>query len=110
MKKILILTVLFLILVSGGIFASETTSEEAATVTVSADNAHWALMAKYFAAGLAISVACVSAGLAIGRIGSAAMGAISERPEAAGSAMILAALAEGVCLWGFLIAFFILGS
>ena len=65
-------------------------------------------MTKYIAAAVAIGTATISSGLAIGRIGSAAMGAVSERPEAGGTAIILAALAEGVCLWGFLIAFFIL--
>lgn len=63
---------------------------------------------QYLAAAIAIGCATIASGMAIGRIGSAAMGAISERPEASGSAIILAALAEGVCLWGFLIAFFIL--
>lgn len=63
---------------------------------------------KYLAAAIAIGFATIGSGLAIGKIGSAAMGAISEKPEVAGTAIILAALAEGVCLWGFLIAFFIL--
>ena len=36
------------------------------------------------------------------------MGAVSEKPETAGTAMILAALAEGVCLWGIAGAFLIL--
>jgi len=42
------------------------------------------------------------------QIGSSAMGALSERPEVGGMALVITALAEGVSLWGFLIAFFIL--
>ena len=63
---------------------------------------------KYFAAAISIAGATISSGIAIGRIGSAAMGAVSEKPEAGGTAMILAALAEGVCLWGIAGAFLIL--
>lgn len=55
---------------------------------------------KYAAAAVAIAGATIASGIAVGKIGSAAMGAVSEKPEAGGTAMILAALAEGVCLWG----------
>jgi F0F1-type ATP synthase membrane subunit c/vacuolar-type H+-ATPase subunit K len=66
------------------------------------------LMAKYFAAAICIAGATFSSGVAVGRIGAAAMGAVSEKPETGGTAMILAALAEGVCLWGIAGAFIIL--
>ncbi|MBN2544776.1 MAG: ATPase [Spirochaetes bacterium] len=65
-------------------------------------------MSKYLAAALCVAGATISSGLAVGKIGSAAMGAVSEKPEAGGTAMILAALAEGVCLWGIAGAFLIL--
>lgn len=63
---------------------------------------------RYIAAAISIAVACIGAGIAIGQIGSAAMGAMSERPELAGRAIIYVGLAEGICLWGFLIAILIL--
>lgn len=66
------------------------------------------LLAKYFAAAISVAAATFASGMAVGRIGAAAMGAVSEKPETGGTAMILAALAEGVCLWGIAGAFLIL--
>ena len=67
-----------------------------------------ALMWKYIAAAAAVGFSCIAGGLAVGRIGSAAMGAMSENPELSGKALPYAGLAEGICLWGFLVALLIL--
>jgi len=50
----------------------------------------------------------VAGGVAVARIGSAAMGAMAEKPELAGKALPYVGLAEGICLWGFLVALLIL--
>ncbi len=63
---------------------------------------------KYFAAALAVAVACVAGGMAVGKIGSAAMGAMSENAELSGKALPFVGLAEGICLWGFLVALLII--
>ena len=63
---------------------------------------------KYFAAAIAVSVACVAGGMAVGKIGSAAMGAMSENAELSGKALPFVGLAEGICLWGFLVALLII--
>ena len=63
---------------------------------------------KYLAAGLAVGLSCVGGGIAVGRIGAAAMGAMSENPDFAGKALPFIGLAEGICLWGFLVALLIL--
>jgi len=63
---------------------------------------------KYIAAALAVGLSCIAGGIAIGQIGSAAMGAMSENPELSGKALPFAGLAEGICLWGFLVALLIL--
>ncbi|MDR3312571.1 MAG: ATP synthase subunit C [Spirochaetaceae bacterium] len=60
--------------------------------------------AKYFAAAIAVGISCLAGGIAVGRIGAAAMGAISENAELAGKAIPYVGLAEGICLWGFLVA------
>jgi V/A-type H+-transporting ATPase subunit K len=62
------------------------------------------------AAGLAFGLGALGAGIAIGNIGAAAMGAISEKPEIAGNALIFIALAEGLMVFGFIIALMILGK
>lgn len=63
---------------------------------------------KYFAAALAVGIACVAGGMAVGRIGAAAMGAMSENAELSGKALPFVGLAEGICLWGFLVALLII--
>jgi V/A-type H+-transporting ATPase subunit K len=63
---------------------------------------------KYIAAAIAVGLSCIAGGIAVGQIGAAAMGAMSENPELSGKALPYAGLAEGICLWGFLVALFIL--
>ncbi len=63
---------------------------------------------KYFAAALAVGLACIAGGLAVGKIGTAAMGAMSENPELSGKALPFVGLAEGICLWGMLVGVLIL--
>lgn len=63
---------------------------------------------KYFAAAVAVGVACIGGGMAVGKVGAAAMGAMAENPELSGKAMPFVGLAEGICLWGFLVALFII--
>lgn len=63
---------------------------------------------KYVAAALAVGIACIGGGMAVGKIGAAAMGAMSENAELSGKALPFVGLAEGICLWGFLVALFII--
>ena len=63
---------------------------------------------KYFAAAIAVAVACIAGGMAVGKIGAAAMGAMSENAELLGKALPFVGLAEGICLWGFLVALLII--
>jgi V/A-type H+-transporting ATPase subunit K len=79
-------------------------AQEAEAAAATAANPVW----KYFAAALAVGISCVAGGIAVGQIGSAAMGAMSENPELSGKAIPYAGLAEGICLWGFLVALLIL--
>jgi V/A-type H+-transporting ATPase subunit K len=65
-------------------------------------------LGKYIAAALAVGISCIAGGIAVGQIGAAAMGAMSENPELSGKALPYAGLAEGICLWGFLVALLIL--
>lgn len=63
---------------------------------------------KYIAAALAVGLACIGGAMAVGKIGAAAMGAMSENAELSGKALPFVGLAEGICLWGFLVALFII--
>ena len=62
------------------------------------------------AAAAAFGFGAIAAGLAIGNVGAAAMGAIAEKPEIAGQALIFIALAEGLVVFGFITALMILGK
>jgi V/A-type H+-transporting ATPase subunit K len=63
---------------------------------------------KYIGAALAVGLACLGGGIAVGKLGAAAMGAIAEDASLAGKAIPYLGLAEGICLWGFLVALLIL--
>jgi V/A-type H+-transporting ATPase subunit K len=63
---------------------------------------------KYIAAALSVGISCIAGGIAVARIGAAAMGAMSENADISGKALPFAGLAEGICLWGFLVALLIL--
>ncbi|MCD6496365.1 MAG: ATPase [Candidatus Aenigmarchaeota archaeon] len=56
-------------------------------------------------AALAIGLAAIGAGYGIAHGGAAAIGAIAEKPETATWGLIIVALAEGVALYGLIIAF-----
>ncbi|MCH3916811.1 MAG: ATP synthase subunit C [Spirochaetia bacterium] len=61
------------------------------------------------AAAISFGCGAIAAGFAIAHVGAAAMGAISEKPEIASQALIFIALAEGLVIFGFIIALMILG-
>ncbi|HJC51675.1 MAG TPA: ATP synthase subunit C [Candidatus Anaerostipes avistercoris] len=63
----------------------------------------------YIAAALATGLSCVGGGIAVASAASAALGAISEDPTALGKSLIFVGLAEGVCLYGLIISFMIIG-
>lgn len=65
---------------------------------------------KYLAAGIAVAFATLGGGIAVGQIGSAAMAAMSENPDLSGKALPFVGLAEGICLWGFIVALMILSA
>jgi V/A-type H+-transporting ATPase subunit K len=106
MKRLVVLFVLVFCALSGTVgFAQELQDTATAVSTAEAGNTSvW----KYFAAALAVGISCIAGGIAVGQIGSAAMGAMSENPELSGKALPYAGLAEGICLWGFLVALLIM--
>jgi len=62
------------------------------------------------AAAIAVGVACIASAFALARIGSAAMGAMSEKPELGGRALIFLGMAEGIAIYGLIIAIMILNK
>ena len=64
----------------------------------------------YIAAALSTGMSCVGGGVAVASAASAALGAISEDSSVLGKSLIFVGLAEGVCLYGLIISFMILGT
>ncbi|MGH7428729.1 MAG: V-type ATP synthase subunit K [Candidatus Methylomirabilaceae bacterium] len=62
------------------------------------------------AAALAIFGGAIGTAWAQSRIGAAAAGAIAERPEIGGQMLIFLVLPETLIIFGFLVAFFIIGK
>ncbi|MBN2183083.1 MAG: hypothetical protein JW715_14320 [Sedimentisphaerales bacterium] len=62
------------------------------------------------AAAAAFGLGAIGAGIAISHVGAAAMGAVAEKPQIAGQALIFVALAEGIVVFGFITALMILGK
>ena len=64
----------------------------------------------YIAAALVTGLSCIGGGIAVASAASAALGAISEDASVLGKSLIFVGLAEGVCLYGLIISFMILGQ
>ena len=60
------------------------------------------------AAAVAFGLGAIGAGFAISHVGAAAMGAVAEKPQIAGQALIFVALAEGIVVFGLVTAYLIL--
>jgi V/A-type H+-transporting ATPase subunit K len=99
-----------LLLLVGVIFCSAWTmafAQEQATAAAVKDPqlARWAFLSAAIATGLS----ALAGGIAVAYVGAAAVGAVSEKPEVAGKALIFVGLAEGIAIYGLIIAIMILG-
>ncbi len=59
-------------------------------------------------AALATGLAAIGAAIAVSNVGAAAVGAIAEKPESFGRALVFVGLAEGIAIYGLIISFMIL--
>lgn len=82
----------------------EAVMEPAAGAETGAALSEPARKAAFYAIALTMSVACISAGYAVGKVGAAALGAAVEKPELLGRALIFVGLAEGIAIYGLIIA------
>ena len=116
-KLVFSLVILFAVLAivsvfaAGKIFAQESQAKQG-TTQVTQNNTGGKTEAGYafIGASIAFGLGAVGAGIGIGNVGAAAMGAIAEKPEMAGQALIFVALAEGLVIFGFITALMILGK
>ncbi|MEI5525561.1 ATP synthase subunit C [Streptomyces brasiliscabiei] len=60
-------------------------------------------------AAIAVAGATIGAGVAVAYTGAAALAALSERPELFGRAMVIVGLAEGIAIYGLVVAVILIG-
>ena len=90
-------------------FAAASQEEEALETEMSTTKAD-VMKFGLIAAAVAFGLGAIGAGFAISHVGAAAMGAVAEKPQIAGQALIFVALAEGLVVFGFITALMILGK
>jgi V/A-type H+-transporting ATPase subunit K len=62
----------------------------------------------FLGAALSTGLAALAAGYAVARVGSAAVGAVAEKPELFGRVLVLVGLAEGIAIYGLIVSILIL--
>jgi V/A-type H+-transporting ATPase subunit K len=78
----------------------------AATATASTSDPGAALIG----ASIAVAGACIGAAIAVAYTGAAALAAISEKPELFGRALVVLGLAEGIAVYGLIVALILIGK
>ena len=104
-RRILFLAVLPLFILALAPLLAQPAGPRAAATALPPDSIKWVFLSAAIVAGLA----AVGAAVAVAVVGSAAMGAVAEKPETAGRALIFVGLAEGIAIYGLIIAIMILG-
>lgn len=79
---------------------------EVAQAAAGKDSTGWG----YIGAAVAVGLACIGSGYAVSRIGSAGIGAVTEKPELMGKTLVFLGLAEGIAIYGLIIAVMILNK
>ena len=99
-----LVAILFLIMLAAWgthVWAQENTARPA-----DSSSRGWA----YMAAALVTGLGSIGAGIAVAYVGAAAAGAVAEKPEVTGRVMVFVGLAEGIAIYGLIIAIMILGK
>ena len=83
---------------------SSMAAEQAASASVPPEIVGWG----FLSAAIATGASALGAAYAVGHVGSAAIGALTEKPELLGRVLILVGLSEGIAIYGLIIAILIL--
>jgi V/A-type H+-transporting ATPase subunit K len=84
---------------------AQSQTQEAVTSRPSPEVMKWG----FIAAALVTGLSALGAAYAVAVVGGAAMGAVAEKPETAGRALVFVGLAEGIAIYGLIVAIMILG-
>ncbi len=64
----------------------------------------------YVGAALATGMSALGAGFAVAKVGTAAVGALAEKPELFGRLLIFIGLAEGIAIYGLIVSILMLNQ
>jgi V/A-type H+-transporting ATPase subunit K len=62
----------------------------------------------FASAAAAAALSAIGAGYAVAQVGSAAVGALAEKPELMGRVLVMVGLAEGIAIYGLIVSILIL--
>ena len=79
----------------------------AAAQPAGGSSAAWAAL---LGAAIAVAGSSIGAAIAVAYTGAAALAAMSERPELFGRAMVIVGLAEGIAIYGLIVAIILMGK
>ncbi len=82
----------------------------ASTARASSDSPAAPASGALIGAAIAVAGGSIGAAIAVAYTGSAAIAAMSERPELFGRAMVIVGLAEGIAIYGLVIAILLIGK
>ena len=78
-----------------------------AAAAAEATSTNWAAL---LGAAIAVAGSSIGAAIAVAYTGAAALAAMSERPELFGRAMVIVGLAEGIAIYGLIVAVILIGK
>jgi len=64
----------------------------------------------FIGAGIAVAGSTIGAGFAVSYTGAAALAAIAEKPEMLGRSLVIVGLAEGIAIYGLIVAVILIGK
>ncbi len=97
------LVVIVLVLTAGPAHAAPVLAQTTATSTGAGS-------AALLGAAIAVASSSIGAAIAVAYTGSAALAALSERPELFGRAMVIVGLAEGIAIYGLIVSIILIGK
>jgi V/A-type H+/Na+-transporting ATPase subunit K len=100
------LVVLAIALSAGPVAAAPAAGAAVAAEATTASSSAWAAL---LGAAIAVAGSSIGAAIAVAYTGAAALAAMSERPEIFGRAMVIVGLAEGIAIYGLIVAIILIG-
>jgi V/A-type H+-transporting ATPase subunit K len=87
--------------------AAQTAAASVGAAEAATAESNWAAL---LGAAIAVAGSSIGAAIAVAYTGAAALATMSERPELFGRAMVIVGLAEGIAIYGLIVAIILIGN